>query len=108
MQVLKDKQTRNEDALSRYNQLPFYYNVIDDKYMYGLAKHLSEGTQYTTHNVQQYDTPESLAQYYYGRPDYYWIILDFNRILNPFINLYKSMSTIKIPSLSYIYFEGNR
>lgn len=109
MEVLKDKQTRTyQSGLSRYASFPYYYNTVEDKYVYGLTQHLSDDTQYTIHTLKPYDTLESLAQYYYGRPDYYWIIADFNRIINPFIDLYENYIIIKIPSISYIYFGAVR
>lgn len=108
MNILKDKQTKTyQSGLSRYASVPFYYNTVEDKYVYGLTQHLSDKTQYTIHTLKPYDTLESLAQYYYGRPDYYWIIADFNR-LNPFIDLYENLIIIKIPSISYIYFGAVR
>ena len=106
MDVLKDPQTKNYPALSRYSTIPFYYNTVDKKYIYGLTKHLGSNVDYVLHSVNTMDTLDSLALKYYGRPDYYWIIADFNRIIDPFISLSK-FKTIKIPSISYIYYEDN-
>lgn len=105
MNVLKDKQTRDYDSLSRYAPIPFYYNTKDNKYIYGLTKQLGSDTTYVSHKLKEYDTLDSLALFYYGRPDYYWIIADFNKIQNPLIKLIDKFETIKIPSISYIYFE---
>lgn len=107
MNVLKDKQMRNYTSLSRYANIPYYYNTLDDKYMYGLCQQLSEDSEYSIHTLKPNDTPDSLALYYYGRPDYYWAILDFNRIQDPYIDLYNKFKTIKIPSISYIHFVGD-
>ena len=105
MDALKNKQTRDYPSISRYSTIPFYYNTLDNKYVCGITKQLGEDSDYTIHTVKKYDTLDSLALYYYGRPDLYWIIEDFNRIPNPFVDLYKKYSTIKIPSISYIYYE---
>ena len=105
MDILKDKQTKDYDALSRYASRPFYYNTRDNKYIYGIGKHLSENTPFVVHKVKPMDTLDSLALFYYGRPDYYWILADFNRV-DPFTNLYKTTKSIKIPSISSIYYEG--
>lgn len=106
--MLKDKQTRDYlSGISRYASVPFYWDTEHEKYVYGITKNLSDKTQYTIHTLRPYDTLESLALYYYGRPDYYWIIANFNRI-NPFIDLYENMIIIKIPSISYIYFGATR
>lgn len=107
MDVLKDKQTKTYNALSRYSSIPFYYHTLDNKFIYGLTKQLSTDTDYTIHTVALNDTLDSLALKYYGRPDYYWIIADFNRIQDPMISLYAKYKTIKIPSISYIYYEDN-
>lgn len=105
MDVLKDKQTRTYDSLSRYSSIPFYYNTLDNKYIYGLTKQLGDDVDYIVHNVRANDSLDSIALYYYGRPDYYWIVADFNKIQNPFINLSEKFKTIKVPSISYIYFK---
>ena len=51
-----------------------------------------------------YDTLDLLALNYYGRPDFYWIIADFNGIKDPFIDLPKKFKTIRIPTLTQIYY----
>lgn len=106
MNVLKDKQTRTYPSLNRYSEVPFYYNTLDNKYVCGLVKQLSNDTEYSLHTLKPNDTLDSLALYYYGRPDYYWIIADYNRI-NPYKDLYQNYQTIKIPSISYIYFTDS-
>ena len=49
---------------------------------------------------------DNLAEHYYGRPDYYWIIADFNRIQDPLINLWEHYKKLKVPVLSNIVFEN--
>lgn len=71
MDVLKDPQTKNYPALSRYSTIPFYYHTVDKKYIYGLTKHLGPNVDYVLHKVTTADTFDSLALKYYGRPDYY-------------------------------------
>ena len=105
MDVLKDKQVRSYPSLSRYSTVPFYYNTQDLKYVSGLTKQLGQDTDYVVHKVKPNDTLDSIALFYYGRPDYFWIIADFNRITDAFIDLPSKFETIKVPSISYIYFE---
>ena len=107
MDVLKDKQKRNYASFSRYSPIPFYYNTEDNKYIYGLTKLLSDDTPYTLHTIKPYDTLDSLALYYYGRPDYYWIIAKFNRIVDVLKPISSYLTNIKIPSISNIYFEDS-
>lgn len=106
MDILKDKQNKNYDYVSRYTSFPFYYNGEDDKYMYGLTSYLDEKDTYVLHVIKEGDSFDSLANKYYGRPDYYWIICDYNRIQDPFIELYGNIKTLKIPSLSTISFKS--
>lgn len=108
MEVLKDKAYKTYLALSRYAPFPYYYNSEDGKFIYGLTKNVGQDVSYTLHTVQEYDSLDSLALYYYGRPDYYWVIADFNRIRDPFIHLRDEFKEIRIPSLTNISFEGGR
>ena len=105
MDSLKNKTRRDYDYLSRYAAFPFYYNVEDNKYIYGLSKQLKQVSSYVVINIDMSCTLESLAVKYYGRPDYYWIIADYNRIQDPFLPLYPRYTTLKLPSISAIAFE---
>lgn len=71
MDILKDKQTRQYDYISRYAGFPFYYNTKDNKYIYGLTSQLSTSVRYTVHTVLPSDNLDYLSNYYYGRPDYF-------------------------------------
>ena len=105
MDVLKDKQTKTYPYISRYSAFPYYYNSADNKYIYGITAQLDKNTVYVAHQVIQSDTLESLALKYYGRPDYYWIIADFNSIQDPFIKLIDYFDIINVPSISNISFD---
>lgn len=99
MGVLKNKSFKSYDRLSRYVALPYYYHSKDNKYTYGTTRHLKTDTYYVLHMVQRGDTFDSLALEYYNNPTYYWIIMDFNRIQDPFTELEEGVY-IKIPSIS--------
>ena len=58
------------------HSVPTYYHTLDEKYMYGIAKQLSTNTPYVEVEVHPEDTFDSIANKYYGRPDYYYIIRD--------------------------------
>lgn len=105
MQVLTNKQYKSYDRVSRYQIFPFYYNKLDEKYIYGITSHLTtEDTKFVAHKVKDKDTLDSLALYYYGNPTYYWVIADFNRISDPYKPLEKGI-VIKIPTFSNISFD---
>ena len=105
MNILKNKSYRTYDYTSRYSTYPYYYNKHNKKYIYGITGQLSDETEYTLHYVTDRDTLDSLALYYYGRPDLYWIIADFNRIQDPYINLFEKYNYIYIPSLSGVKYK---
>lgn len=105
MDVLKDAEKRTYDYISRYTPFNFYYHTKDDKYIYGMTNQLSDDVIYVEHKVIQRDTLDSLAEYYYGRPDYYWIIADFNKIQDPLIVLWENFETIKIPSITTVSYK---
>lgn len=104
MDVLKDKQLRGYDRLSRYSNFPFYYNTLDDKYVYGTTSYLKRDTPYTMYKIQLGDTLDSIALENYNDPTYYWIICDFNRIQNPFVDL-KVGGYLRLPVISQIEFK---
>lgn len=105
MEVLTNEQYKDYSYTSRYSAFPFYYNKNDGKYVYGVTKQLATDIEYVAHTVTDKDTLDSLALKYYGRPDYYWIIADFNRIRDPFTTLKGKYTTIKVPSLTSLYFK---
>ena len=102
MNVLKNKSSKTYLYTSRYATLPYYYNTLDKKYMYGISKNLNTNTDYVLHNLIDSDSLDSLALKYYGRPDLFWVIADFNNLNDPYIRLVDKMSSIKIPALSGI------
>ena len=92
------------DYISRYTKFPYYYQELDQKYFYGITKKKKKNITFLVHKVNDYDTLDLLALNYYGRPDFYWIIADFNGIKDPFIDLPKKFKTIRIPTLTQIYY----
>ena len=106
MDILKDRQGKSYDYLSRYANFSIYYNTLDKKFITGLTAQLSKDTTYVVIKVDESTTLDYLANKYYGRPDYFWVIADFNDIADPFITLSDYFTELKVPSLSTISFEG--
>ena len=101
MDILKDKQTKEYADLSRYAGFYIYYNTEDGKYMYGLTNQFkTKDIPSVLHKVSPTDTLDYLADYYYGRPDFFWIIADFNHIPDVFAPLYPRYESLKIPSVA--------
>lgn len=104
MNVLVDKSYKTYDGYSRYANFPYYFNTLDNKYVYGTTAHLRDDTPYSIHIVEQNDTLDTIALQYYNNPTYYWVVADFNRIRDPYIPL-KVGERIKVPSFSLLEFE---
>jgi nucleoid-associated protein YgaU len=102
--ILINRQYREYQRVSRYSPLPFYYNTQDEKYMYGTAVKLKKDVSYKVHTIEVGDTLDSLALYYYNNPTYFWIIADFNDIIDPYEEL-KVGEILKIPTFSTIEFD---
>lgn len=104
MDILTNKQYKEYDRLSRYTTIPTYYNTKRKSDVYGTAKHLSDETSYILYVVQDNDSYDSIALTFYNNPTYFWIICDFNRIADPFIEPTPG-SILNIPVISEIEFE---
>lgn len=109
MDVLKDKQTNTFDYLCRYSSVPFYYNTVDGKYIYGVGSQIqTENISYVCHKVLETDTLEYLALKYYNNPTLYWVIAYFNDILDVYARLSDSFKIIRIPSITSVSFGAER
>ena len=103
--ILTEKSYKSYDRVSRYSVFPYYYNRIDNKYVYGITANLSnDDTKFVSHRIKPGDTLDSLALYYYNNPTYFWIIADFNRIIDAYSEL-KVGEVIKIPTFSDISYD---
>jgi len=108
MDILKDKKYEVYSYTCRYTTVPYYYNTLDEKYVYGTGTPLSKETSYISHKVTQTDTLDSLALKYYNNPTLYWAIAYFNDIQDSFINLVDNYKTLKIPQIAGIEFGAER
>lgn len=105
MDILTNKSRKYYNYTSRYSVVPYYYNPNDKKYIYGITSNLRDDTDYVIHYVKDIDNLDSLALKYYGSPDLYWVIADFNRIQDPYIRLADYYNYLYIPSLAGIRYE---
>lgn len=105
MDVLKDPEKKTYDYISRYAPFTFYYHTKDEKYIYEITDQLNDNIIFVAHKISQKDTLDSLAEHYYGRPDLYWIIADFNRIQDPFVELWGNYEVLKIPTITNISYR---
>ena len=108
MEKLTNKRYANYNYTNRYTGVPYYYDTKKNREVYGIGAQLSKINSFVSHKVKPDDTLDSLALTYYNNPTYWWIIAYFNRITDPFIQLSKKFTTIKIPSISSIEFKNER
>ena len=102
--VLKDKNYKQYENISRYASFPYYYHTEDNKYIYGITSQIDKSISFVSHKVEQKDTLDNLSLTYYGRPDYYWMIADFNNIQDPYEILYGNYKSLKIPTFTSIQY----
>lgn len=104
MNILRDKQYKSYNRVSRYSAFPIYYNTIDQKYESGTTAYLKNTTPYVLHKVTDEDDYDKLALEYYNNPTYFWVICSFNHIQDPFQKP-RLGSYLMIPIFSSIEFE---
>lgn len=104
MDILTNKQYKDYNSVSRYSAFPIYYNTRDNKWVMGSTNALSQDCQYSVHKVLKFEDYDTIALLHYGNPTLYWVICDFNNIVDPFVPPAPG-STLKIPVLSHISFD---
>jgi len=78
-----------------FNYFPqTYYNLDNNKTSIDVVTNImskfsfeqqlkDNSTVFYEYNIQESDTPEIIAHKYYGNPEYHWIVLLFNDIIDP-------------------------
>ena len=98
MEILTNKTAKSTSSYSRYNGFYYYYNERDDKNQMSTSAWLDENNTSNAHTVEKGDTWDSIALKYYGNPTYYWVICDFNRVIDPFEGP-KEGTVVNVPTL---------
>ena len=106
MDTLKNKTFASFDYLSRYANVPYYYDTLRDREIYGIGTNLKKTTEFVTHEVKNNDTLNSLALKYYNNPTFWWVIAYFNNVQDAFRPLRDKYKTLKIPSITGLEFGG--
>ena len=105
MDTLKNKNYESYDYLSRYTQVPYYFDTIKQREVYGLGNNLiKDNVPYVSHKISSEDTLHSLALRYYNNPTYWWVIAYFNDIQDAFVSLKDYYTIIRIPNISSVTF----
>ena len=98
MDILTNKTAKTSNYYSRYNGLYTYYNKLDNKNQMSTSKWLKRDLDYSTYVVKKDDTYDYIALYFYNNPTLYWIICDYNRIIDP-LKKPKEGDILYIPNL---------
>ena len=104
MDTLKNKIYESYDYLSRYTSVPYYFDTLSQREIYGIGTNLQKDSPYVAHKVLEEDTLHSLALQYYNNPTYWWVIAYFNDIQDSFVSLKDNYSILKIPNIASITF----
>lgn len=104
MDTLKNKLYANYDYLSRYTSIPYYYDTLNNKEIYGIGTNLKDNAEFITHKVKSNDTLYSIALKYYNNPIFWWVIAYFNNIQDAFKPIKNRYETLKIPNITSIEF----
>ena len=108
MDTLKKKRFEQYNYICRYTPVPYYYDTLEDRDVYGLTSNLKKNTAYLSHKVKDDDTLHGLALKYYNNPSFWWVIAYFNDIQDAFIKIADYFRVIKIPSIASIEFGAER
>ena len=98
------KNYKQYNYISRYESFPYYYDEINNRYYYGLVANLSKNTPYAAYTVQNGDSYDSIAYDMYGSALFYWVICNFNNVMDCFENP-EPGTILKLPSLNSIIFK---
>ena len=104
MDTLTNKTFANFDYLSRYTNIPYYYDSLTNKEVFGIGTNLKTNAEFVTHKVKSNDTLNSLALKYYNNPTFWWVIAYFNDVQDSFKPLRDKYTTLKIPNISSVEF----
>lgn len=104
MDTLKNKNYESYDYLSRYAQVPYYFDTLREREVYGIGSNLLKDSQYVSHKLTQEDTLHSLSLQYYNNPTYWWVIAYFNDIQDSFVSLIEHYKVLRIPNIASITF----
>ena len=105
MDIIKDKTYKDYNYISRYAPFPYYYNETDKKYMQGMTFQLSSDSTFILHEVETGETLDSIALDNYSNSTYFWVIADFNNIIDPYKKL-EPGTMLKLPTLASIKFKN--
>jgi nucleoid-associated protein YgaU len=108
MDTLRNKRFEAYDYVCRYTTVPYYYDTLGQRSVYGIGSNMLKNIAFTSHEVKETDTLDSLALKYYNNPSYWWVIAYFNDLQDAFVKLSDKLDVIQIPAIASIEFGDLR
>ena len=68
MDTLKDKQYGVFDYTCRYAGVPYYFDTLERREIFGIGSNMFKNSAWLAHKVTQEDTLDNLALTYYNNP----------------------------------------
>jgi len=78
-----------------------YYNILNSKEVQDLIDEYVLNRYWVYHPVRKFEKWNILSKIYYFTDEYYWLIILFNRIVDPFQDLL-NFNIVRIPNISFI------
>ncbi len=91
----RDYGSNNEDIAN------IYLNMLNSKGVQELIDSYIFNRQWVYHPVRKFEKWNTLSHIYYNEQNYYWLILVFNRIVDPFQDLL-NFNLVRIPNLTFL------
>lgn len=70
MDTLRNKQFESYNYTSRYTAVPFYFDTLEGREVYGIGANMLKNISFVSHKVKSTDTLHNLALKYYNNPTY--------------------------------------
>lgn len=70
MDTLINKRFETYDYTSRYTAVPYFFDTIRKKDVYGIGEQMAQNSAYYSHKIIPGDTLDSLALTFYNNPTY--------------------------------------
>ena len=68
MDTLRNKQFETYNYTSRYTTVPYYYDTLNNREVYGIGSNMILNASYSSHKIKRTDTLHNLALKYYNNP----------------------------------------
>jgi len=78
-----------------------FLNIMNQPEVNALITSMLENREWIYHPVRPFEKWHNLSKYYYNNESYFWLILLFNRIIDPFRAL-QDFNMVRIPNFDFL------